>query len=485
MRHLLPLLTLVTLALPVVPAAAEGSIRISTGDDGNAFTSGSGSMAAPSAFDDSGDLVAFESLAPFSPDDVNGAADIFVRMIGDGKNSLVSARPDGIAGNNASTSPSMSADGRFVAFQSHASDLIEADTNAAQDIFIRDLGSASLVRVAAAGVEPNGTSSAPSMSRDGQVVAFCSTASNLVQGDDNGIADLFVAASSGQQIQRIDPVDEPAGGCARTAINADGSIVAFSSLVGGESGVTAQVYRHDRQSGETVRVSSSGGSPGNAGSGLLGLSMSDDGSVVAFDSNASDLVSDDENDVSDVFVWDSSSDEITRVSRNATGTEGNRASGSLGVALSGDGSWVAFGSEADNLLEGDANFAADIFRVERSTGAVTLVSADPSGNAANGPSYSPVMNRDGGTVVFASLAFNIYFGDRNKNPDVFLRTGDFPETAGSGTPASPTTPGDPAFDVPSGDDGGIPSIVTIAVVALLLAGGLVGGWYLLGRQPKA
>lgn len=487
MRPILPFLAVLTIVIASTPATAEGTLRVSTDEAGNGFTSGSGSMAAPSAFNDSADLVAFESLMPFSPEDVNGAADIFVRTISSGTNALASSTPAGTAGNNASTNPSMSADGRFVAFQSHASDLIDADTNGAQDIFIRDLNSPGAVRLSPPGVEPNGTSSAPSMSRDGRVVAFCSTASNLVDGDDNGIADLFVATSSGEDMQRIDPTDEPAGGCARTAINADGSVVVFSSLVSDESGPVGQVFRHDRQTGETVRVSSAGGAPGNGGSGLLGLSLSDDGAVVAFDSSASDLVDDDQNDTSDVFAWESGSREVSLVSRDSNGEEGNRASGGLGVAVSGDGNWIVFGSEADNLLPGDANLAADIFRIERSSGAVTLVSADPGGNAANGPSYSPAVSSDGSTVVFASLAFNVHFGDRNKNPDVFIRTGDFPDTAGSGTPPSPTEPGDPVFDAPPGndDDGGVPSGITIAIVALLAVGALAGGWYLLGRRPQA
>lgn len=116
---------------------------------------------------------------------------------------------------------------------------------------------------------------------------------------------------------------------------------------------------------------------------------------------------------------------------------------------------------------------------------LTLVSVDVVGRAANGPSYSPSVNDDGRAVVFASLASNITFGDRNKNPDVFLRSGNFPETAGSGEAPSPTPPGDPIFDITSPGDTGIPTPVLIGLGAAALLAVLAGGWYLLGRRPQA
>jgi Tol biopolymer transport system component len=270
------------------------------------------------------------------------------------------------------------------------------------------------------------------------VAAFCSTASNLTDGDDNGVSDLFLAHTSAGQILRITPTDNPTGGCVRTAINDDGSVVAFSSVVsaGGDRQV-GHVYQHNVASGETIRVSSAGGSAANGGSGLLSLSLSADGAAVAFDSAASNLIDGDGNGVSDIFVWESDDGSISRVSQTKDGVEGNADSGTLGVAISGDGDWVVFASQADNLLPGDVNGAADIFRHDRTSGMLTLVSADVLDRAANGPSYSPAVTDDGNTVVFASLAANITFGDRNKNPDVFLRSGNFPETAGSGEP-SPT-----------------------------------------------
>lgn len=116
---------------------------------------------------------------------------------------------------------------------------------------------------------------------------------------------------------------------------------------------------------------------------------------------------------------------------------------------------------------------------------LTLVSADVADRAANGPSYSPAVSNDGNTVVFASLASNIAFGDRNKNPDVFLRSGNFPETAGSGEAPSPTATAGQIFDITPPGDSGIPTPVLIGLGAAAGLAALAGSWYLLGRRPQA
>ena len=467
-------------------ARAEGSVRVSLDSTGSSLTAGSGSATAPPAADDSGNLIAFQSIAAAVVDDTNNTTDIFVRLLDEGTNELASVTGDGTPGNNSSTNPSMSGDGKFVAFQSLASDLVDGDKNGVPDIVIRDREAGITTRIEGAESESNGASSAPSLSREGQSVAFCSTASNFVAGDDNGASDLFLTQTNGEQVTRIMPTDDPTAGCVRTAISGDGKVVVFSSVVdAGDGRQVWHVYRHDVASGETVRVSSAGGSGGNGGSGLLGLSLSTDGTAVAFDSAASNLTDGDDNGVSDAFVWESDGGSISRVSQTKDGVEGNADSGTLGVAISGDGNWVVFASQADNLLPGDVNGAADIFRHDGTSGVLTLVSADVAGRAANGPSYSPTVSNDGSTVVFASLASNIAFGDRNKNPDVFLRSGDFPGTAGPEGAPSPTSPGDTIFDVTSPDDRGVPTAVIVGLAATGGLAVLAGGWYLLGRRPQA
>jgi hypothetical protein len=152
-------LTIVALVLNAGTAHAEGSVRVSLDDSGGPLTGGSGSATAPSSVDDSGNLVAFESIAAASGIDTNNAADVFVRALDEGATELISGTSEGKPGNNSSTSPSMSGDGRLVAFQSLASDLIDGDTNSVPDIFIRDREAGLTSRIGTAEGEPNGASS--------------------------------------------------------------------------------------------------------------------------------------------------------------------------------------------------------------------------------------------------------------------------------------------------------------------------------------
>jgi Tol biopolymer transport system component len=214
--------------------------------------------------------------------------------------------------------------------------------------------------------------------------------------------------------------------------------------------------------------------------------MNDDGSLVAFDSTATDLVDGDTNEASDVFLWSAETGEVTRASQLPDGQEGNSDSGTMGLNISGDGNWIVFSSLANNLLPGDANLSADVFRLDRSTGAITLVSADVFDRSANGPSYSPFVSDDGNTVAFTSLAGNVVINDRNRNPDVFLRTDNFPEVAGTGEVPS-ASPGDPALGLPppTGDDGGVPGWALVAAIVAGVIAALAAGSYLLGRKPAA
>jgi len=221
----------------------------------------------------------------------------------------VSVASDGTQGNDNSWDPSISADGRYVAFFSHASNLVPGDTNGKADVFVHDrvTGQTTRVSVASDGTEGNGYSWFPSISADGRYVAFESIASNLVPGDTNGVSDVFV---------------------------------------------------HDRLTGQTTRVSvASDGTQGHSASDHPSISA--DGRYVAFESFASNLVPGDTNGKRDVFVHDRLTGQTARVSVASDGTQGN--GDSIYPSISADGRYVAFVSGASNLVPGDANGNIDVF----------------------------------------------------------------------------------------------------------------------------
>jgi len=222
----------------------------------------------------------------------------------------VSVASGGTQGNGDSGCPSISADGRYVAFQSYASNLVPGDTNEVGDVFVHDrlTGQTTRVSVASDGTEGNDYSRRPSISADGRYVAFASLASNLVPGDTNGTWDVFVHDRLTGQTTRVSVASGGAQGNSGSwcpSISADGRYVAFqsyaSNLVPGDTNGVLDVFVHDRLTGQTTRVSvASDGTQGDSYS--FGSSISADGRYVAFSSLASNLVPGDTNDKPDIFV---------------------------------------------------------------------------------------------------------------------------------------------------------------------------------------
>jgi hypothetical protein len=230
------------------------------------------------------------------------------------------------------------------------------------------------VCVDSSGTEADGDSYAPSLSADGSIVAFTSTATNLVVGDTNQFADLFVHDRTTGVTERVS-VDasgieaDGASGCA--SLTADGQGVTFASaatnLVVGDINARIDLFFHDRSSGvtECVSVAASGGAA-NGDSGDLYYtrnSVSADGRFVAFWSKASNLVAGDGNGVSDVFVRDRMLGGTRRASVDSQGVAEDDDSGL--VSISSDGQFVAFDSLATNLVAGDTNGFNDVFVHER------------------------------------------------------------------------------------------------------------------------
>ncbi len=332
----------------------------------------------------------------------------------------------GNGSNGASGEPSISADGRYVAFSSWASNLVAGDSNGQQDVFVRDLISGTIVRVSvdSQGREGNGPSGEPSISADGRYVAFSSWASNLVADDSNGQQDVFVRdLSSGTTIRVSIGVagEEGNGWSNEPSISADGRYVAFlsqaSNLIDGDTNSRQDVFVRDLATGQTTRVSvDTEGKEANSGSWTPCISR--DGRYVAFESWATNLVDGDSNALEDVFVHDRVTGETIRVSVDSSGNEGN--SGSWGPSLSPDGRLVAFESKASNLVEGDTNDRQDIFVHHLDTGETVRVSVNSRGNEANGWSNEPSISANGRYVVFESKASNLVPGDTDDQWDIYV-----------------------------------------------------------------
>jgi Tol biopolymer transport system component len=393
-----------------------------------------------------GRFVAFASesrvLVP-GAGDTNGKHDIFVRDRQTGVTQWVSVAPDGSQSDSSSGSPSISADGRWVAFSSLATSLVPGDTNVQDDIFVHDrqTGVTNRVSVASDGTEANRGSYYSSISGDGRLVAFISAASNLVPGDTNSADDVFVICNSPPQ-QEDDGGNVAGCGARLVSVGSDGSrsndessgpsisdcgrFVAFvseaSNLVPDDTNESADVFVYDRLRGATERVSvTSDGTQGDSGSG--GPSISGDGRFVAFISEATNLASGDTNGVSDAFVRDRQTGVTERVSVASDGAQANDGSGES--AISGDGRFVAFSSTASNLVPGDTNDHGDVFVHDRRTGMTERVSVASDGAQGNeGPwwygSGEPAISGDGRFVAFSSTASDLVPGDTNENGDIFV-----------------------------------------------------------------
>jgi Tol biopolymer transport system component len=372
----------------------------------------------------------------------------------------VSVASNGDQGNDRSLLPATNADASIVAFKSSASNLVPDDRNQKVDIFVRDRGQQLTERVSVSdipGTQPNDNSFPPALDHSGNVVAFASLASNILIGDFNLGADVFVYNRVQQTTSVLTLVYDQfgngrGGGGApdlRPSVTADGGLIAFTAaaddLVPKDANETNDVFVRSPDGGpvELISVISSGSQAGHSGNGpSAGPAISADGCLVAFYSDASNLVSGDTNGFRDVFVRDRCAGTTERVSVSTGGEQANRPSQAAGfsVAISADGRFVAFSSDASNLDEGDDNNTTDIFVRDREAGTTTRISKNQAGDSANGPSQFPGVSGDGRFVVFQSAASNLVDNDTNGRTDIFV----VDTTEGSIDRVSLTSSGDQA-----------------------------------------
>lgn len=340
---------------------------------------------------------------------------------------LASSNAEGTGGNSNSSAPVISADGTKVVFQSGASDLVPGDANGQYDVFLKDLttGAITMVNTAADGTVAQGSFFRFALSADGTTVAFASDADSLVPNDTNGTFDVFVKDMVTGQVTLV---SQTAGGVSANgfstspALSADGTIVAFESraddLVPGDTNGQADIFVKDLSTGAVTLASLTAGGAQTDGMSVSPL-LSADGSKLVFTSAATNLVPGDVNGEMDTFFKDLTTGQITLVSQAADGTQPNRLSGGMG--LSDDGSKVVFVTAADNLVPNELNDTDDVFVKDLATGTLTLVSQTAAGVQSNGWSGDADLSGDGTKVVFVSTATNLVPDDTNGLTDVFMK----------------------------------------------------------------
>ena len=342
-----------------------------------------------------------------------------------GDTEIVSKNDNGTQGDYTSDFPSISADGRYVAFSSGAHNLVanlEYQTYLIY-VFDRQKGTIEIVSVNDNGTQGNAYSENPSISVDGSFVAFSSRASNLVPNDTNGFSDIFVYDRIAHTIERVSIADNGAqsnSGSYHPVISADGRFVAYesyaSNIVSNDTNGTLDVFLYDRKTHKVKRISvNDNGTEGNKRSEWPSITA--DGKFVAFQSNASNLVS---NSVANanIYVYDRDTQKIEMISVSDNGTAGNNSSYTPSISL--DGRFVTFSSYSSNLVTNNTNGFSDIFVYDRYAHTIERVSIADNGTEANNDSYLPKISADGNFVAFYSKASNLVPNDTNNSEDIFV-----------------------------------------------------------------
>ena len=386
---------------------------------------------APIGISADGRFLAFASYAPLLRGDTNGRSDIYVLDMSTRQLTIESALPDGSPANADSFGPDISDDGRFLAFHSSGRLIPRSGDDPTQQIVLRDrqLGITTVLSTNDAGDRGNGNSSGAVISGDGRTVAFESLSTNLVpDADGNGAAsDVYAVTVATRAIVRVSTTStgrQHANGASfGPSISTDGQLIAFTSSARLDDehyrsaprslkvlplqpiGELRNVFVRDLARGTTRRISRTSRGDPNGPSYLPAIS--EDGRWVAFVSNATDLVADDENEASDVLLHDLHTSKTSLVSRSASAGTANGASSR--PAISANGQYVAFESDASNLVcsrrcsprDLDINLLFDVFVFDRLRGVITRLSEDPESGWME-PSRSPAIDGRGHVIAFSS-----------------------------------------------------------------------------------
>ncbi|UQI47927.1 hypothetical protein M1P56_28120 [Streptomyces sp. HU2014] len=421
-------------ALPATAAAGEArparTAVVSAAADGT-WADGESLNASVSA---DGRFAVFESratnLVPGKPDLRN----VYVKDLRSGALEQVSVATGGGRADGPSYNASISGDGRYVVFTSEAGNLAPGQNPAGGlDVFVRDrrTGRTEALLTNASGTPASNRD--PSISADGRFVAFASTRSDLVPGDTNEVADVFVQDRVRGTVRRVSVAEDGSqanGFSASPVISADGGTVGFRSaavLVPDPEGGTELLaphprarafYVHDLRTGRTQRGAQAldGGPVAATGS----IALSPDGRYALYSSVSASIVPDDTNGRTDAFAKDLRTGRTQRLSVAPDGSQANDGSYD-GAVLSADGRTAYFTSTATNLVPGDTNGHQDLFARDLRTGAVERVDLAPDGGQDDGDASGVSVDLVGRVVVFGSSGSNLVAGDVNGVHDVFQR----------------------------------------------------------------
>jgi Tol biopolymer transport system component/tRNA threonylcarbamoyladenosine modification (KEOPS) complex Pcc1 subunit len=360
--------------------------------------------------------------------DTNNLSDVFVYDVTNKTLERILIDGGGDEGDGDSTNPSISADGRYVAFQSSSTNLVSGDTNNQDDIFVYDRQQNTIERVSLTDIkgQSNGASESPSISGDGRYVAFASNADNLVANFVDGEVDVYIYDRIGDELIGISvPFNIIANrDSLNPVISTDGNYVTFEysvnkSIENGNPGyIYTDVYLYNRATLTLERVIEGNDGEDADGNRSESPSISADGRYVAFESNLNSLAFDDTNDNLDVFVYDRLSKLTKRVSVDGSGNEGSLESSN--PAISGDGRFVIFESLVSTFVGSDSNGASDVFMKDLATGKVTLLSKNNASVQGDSASQTPAVSFDASTIAFESLATNLDPLDTNGTSDVYF-----------------------------------------------------------------
>ena len=343
---------------------------------------------------------------------------------------LLSIDRTGWRGNGQSSAAAVSPDGRYVAFQSSAGNLVPAPVFSGLNIFVKDKLAG---YIAEADVDDGGfgtgSSLYPAISADGRYVAYASLASKLVPFDTNNVQDVFVTDMQTGSITRVSTDSggfqvPGASGFDSIGISDDGVLVVFASdeinFVPGDTNQATDIFVKDRFSGAISRVSTNAANEQADGS-SLSPRISADGRFVAFASFATNLVPEATGPGLNIFVKDTLTGAVKYASTDSNGVAANLPS--YAPRISANGGHVVFMSDADNLVPGDSNVSRDVFVKDLDSGVTTRVNVDNNGNQSSTTSFLslPTISADGRYVAFTSTSATLVPGDTNGQPDIFVR----------------------------------------------------------------
>jgi hypothetical protein len=337
----------------------------------------------------------------------------------------VSISNDEAQGNDESKHTSLSNTGRYVAFHSIANNLVATDTNGETDVFVRDTqaGSTERVSLSSAGIEGNGDSAHPDISGDGRYVVFESFATNFDPADTDITRDIYLYDRTNDTITLVSKNmtgGSASGDTQRAAITPDGEFIVYvsnaSDIVAGDTNGTYDCFVYDVSSGMVNRILTSTGAEFDDD--CIVADIAGGTPLIAFESEATNVVPNDTNGKGDIFIVSIFNTGHARVSVDSAGNEGNDFANA--PSISRDGDFVTFFSQANNMVLSDTNGIGDIFLHETQTGETTRVSVVSGGAQANNTSTNPHISGGGRYIVFTSFATNLVPGDTNEVVDVFI-----------------------------------------------------------------